>query len=253
MDIDGRVALITGGSSGLGEATAQRLVAAGAQVVVFDLRPPRRDTDGVHFVEGDVTDPTGVARAIEVAEGLGELAVLVNCAGVGSNERVARPSAEGATAGDLEAFRRVVDINLVGTFNTMRLASAAMATHAGDHDGARGVIINTASIAAYEGQVGQAAYSASKAAVVALSFVAARDLAPLGIRVNAIAPGLMETPLLSTVRDDIREGLIASTVFPRRIGLPAEYASLAAHLIDNDYLNGETIRLDAATRLPYRR
>ena len=254
MRIDGQVALIAGGSSGLGAATAAHLLELGARVVVMDLRPPLSNDHDIHFVEADVTESADIVAAVEHAESLGPLRMLVNCAGVGSNERISRRRSDGTdVAGDLTAFRRVVDINLVGTFNCMRIAAGRMRPQsAGSGEDTAGVIVNTASIAAYDGQVGQAAYAASKAAVVALTFVAARDLAPLGIRVNAIAPGLMETPLLGTVRDDIREQLLESVVHPRRIGLPSEYARLVGHLVENDYINGETIRIDAAARLPYR-
>lgn len=255
MRIDGHVALISGGSSGLGAASAAHLADLGARVVVMDLRPPLVPRSDITFVQADVTVTNDVLAAVDHAESLGQLRMLVNCAGVGSNERTSRRRADGTdVAADLAAFRRVVDINLTGTFNCMRIVSGRMQAHCADSDqDTAGVIVNTASIAAFDGQVGQAAYAASKAGVVALTFVAARDLAPLGVRVNAIAPGLMETPLFSTVRDDIREDLLESVVFPRRIGLPSEYARLVGHLIENDYINGETVRIDAAARLPYRR
>lgn len=252
MRIDGRVAMVTGGSSGLGAATAAALVARGARVLALDVHEPRTPIDGVTFVRTDVTDADAVERAVVIAGELGPLGILVNCAGIGSNERTARRRSDGTgVPADLTAFRRVIDINLIGTFNCMRLAAAAMRCDDPDEE-VTGVIINTSSIAAYEGQVGQAAYSASKAAVVALTFTAARDLAPMGIRVNAIAPGMMETPILGGIRDDIKAGLVESVVWPRRIGRPEEYAGLALHLVENDYINGETVRLDAATRLPYR-
>ena len=252
MRIEGRVAMVSGGSSGLGAATASALAARGATVVALDLQEPRDAVKGVTFVRADVTDAAAVEHAVAVATELGPLGILINCAGVGSNERTARRRSDGTgVPADLGAFRRVIDINLVGTFNCMRLAAAAMSAADPDEE-VTGVIVNTSSIAAYEGQVGQAAYAASKAAVVALTFTAARDLAPMGIRVNAIAPGMIETPILGGIRDDIKAGLVESVVWPRRIGRPEEYAGLAVHLIENDYINGETVRLDAATRLPYR-
>jgi NAD(P)-dependent dehydrogenase (short-subunit alcohol dehydrogenase family) len=187
--------------------------------------------------------------------------VVVSCAGVGSAQRVASRSSTGIVrSGDPVAFRRVIDINLIGTFNMLSLGAAAIAESATDADAdadrtdtvdSIGAIVNTASIAAFEGQVGQAAYAASKAAVVSLTFTAARDLAPLRIRVNGIAPGLMETPLISTIRDDVKQGLVDTVVHPRRAGRPDEFAALALHLIENEYINGETVRLDAASRLPY--
>ncbi len=255
MRIDGHVALISGGSSGLGAATAVHLADLGARVVVMDLRPPLESRPDIAFVPADVTATNDVLAAVKHAEALGPIRMLINCAGVGSNERTSRRRADGTDiAADLADFRRVVDINLVGTFNCMRIVSGRMRASSTDEDqDTAGVIVNTASIAAFEGQVGQAAYAASKAGVVALTFVAARDLAPLGVRVNAIAPGLMETPLLATVRDDIREQLLESVVLPRRVGLPSEFARLVGHLIENDYINGETVRIDAAARLPYRR
>lgn len=252
MKVDETVAVVTGGASGLGAAVVGALHARNVRVVVFDLAEPAGGVpEGVHTVLGDVTSAEDVGDAMRVASGLGPVRVLVNCAGIGSNERIATRRSSGATrAGDLDAFRRVIDINLVGTFNCMRLFAEVVPDPAEGQDCA-GVIVNTASLAAFDGQTGQAAYSASKAAVVAMSFVAARDMAHLGIRTNAIAPGLMETPLFATVRDDIRRGLVESVVHPSRVGRPNEFASLACFLIDNDYINGETIRLDAAARLPY--
>ena len=253
MKIEGTVALVTGGQSGLGAATARELVRRGASVVALDLHRDGIDgVPGIESVAGDVRSPEDVARAIERAVARGPLSILVNCAGVGSNERIAKRGRDGSgQSGDLEAFRRVIDINLIGTFNCMRLFAAAVAERGAPDDETHGVIVNTASIAAFEGQVGQAAYSASKAAIVALSLTAARDLAPLGIRVMSIAPGMMETPLLGTVRSDVRDGLVKSMVYPRRIGYPEEFAALALHCVDNDYLNGPTIRIDAAARLPH--
>ena len=258
MELQGTSAIVTGGASGLGAATASRLAARGAAVVAFDRHATiAADATGVL---GDVTEPADVAHAIEVATSLGRLAVVVNCAGVGSADRVAvRRSGGGFEAGDVDAFRRVVDVNLTGTFNVLSQGAAAIAAAfaadpAPGDDGVDsiGVVVNTASIAAFEGQVGQAAYSASKAGVIALTATAARDLAPLRIRVNAIAPGLIDTPLVATVRDDVRHGLVEAVVHPRRAGRPDEFARLVEHLVDNEYLNGEVIRLDGASRLPHR-
>jgi NAD(P)-dependent dehydrogenase (short-subunit alcohol dehydrogenase family) len=246
--------VVTGGQSGLGAATCRALVAKGMRVVALDLvGDPTMQLDGIEWCQGDVTDVDAIRRAVERAGELGPLRVAVNCAGVGSHQRVASRGRDGVVrAGDPVAFRRVLDINLMGTFHLMSVAAEVMARRPPlDEGGSVGVLVNTASIAAYEGQVGQGAYAASKAAVVALTFTAARDLAPLGIRVNAIAPGVMETPILAGIRDDVRAGIVSSVVYPPRLGRPDEFASLVMHLIDNEYLNGETIRLDAATRLPH--
>ncbi len=260
MDTQGRAAIVTGGASGLGFSTAALLAARGMSVVAFDRHGWADGApNGVRLVQGDVTDPSDVADAIAAASALAPLAVVINCAGVGSAQRVATRSGSGQVrAAELEAFRRVLDINLVGTFNVLSQGAAAIAEqHVAaphpDDDGVDsiGVIINTASIAAFEGQVGQAAYAASKAGVVALSLTAARDLAPLRIRVNAIAPGLIETPLISTIRPDVKSGLVDAVVHPRRAGTPSEFARLALHLIENEYVNGEVIRLDGASRLPH--
>jgi len=252
MQIEGTVAMVTGGTSGLGSATVDALVDRGATVVVLDLHDGDRPAgSGVHYVVGDVTSVDDVRRAVDAASELGELRILVNCAGIGSNERVATRRRDGAVhPGDIDAFRRVIEINLVGTFNCMSQFAAAVPVRT-PHDESAGVVINTSSLAAFEGQVGQAAYSASKSGVGAMTFVAARDLGELGIRVNAIAPGLMETPLFGTIRDDIRDGLIASVVHPPRVGRPSEFAALVCVLVEQEYLNGETIRLDAAARMPH--
>lgn len=261
MRLEGASAVVSGGASGLGAATVLALAARGMSVVALDRdgwvgTPPA----GAVLCRGDVTDPDSVASAMETARSLGPLRVVVSCAGVGSAQRVASRSTTGVVrAGDPAAFRRVIDINLIGTFNMLSLGAAAIAESATDADAdtdpdaidSIGAIVNTASIAAFEGQVGQAAYAASKAAVVSLTFTAARDLAPLRIRVNGIAPGLMETPLISTIRDDVKQGLVDTVVHPRRAGRPDEFAALALHLIENEYINGETVRLDAASRLPY--
>jgi len=227
------------------------LLERGATVVVLDLGEGDSHRGSVHCVVGDVTSVDDVARAVATACSLGDLRILVNCAGVGSNERVATRHRDGTvSSGDVDAFRRVIDVNLVGSYNCMSQFAAAVPP-IGPGEESAGVVINTSSLAAFEGQVGQAAYSASKAGIGAMTFVAARDLGNLGIRVNAIAPGLMETPLFGTIRDDIRNGLIASVVHPARVGRPSEFASLVCTLVEHEYLNGETIRLDAAARLPH--
>ena len=252
MQIDSTVAMVTGGTSGLGAATVDALVERGATVVVLDLQEGDRPArDGVRYVVGDVTSADDVQRAVAAARELGDLRILVNCAGIGSNERVATRRRDGVVhPGDLDAFRRVIEINLIGTFNCMSQFAAAVPAPTSDEESA-GVIVNTSSLAAFEGQVGQAAYSASKSGVGAMTFVAARDLGDLGIRVNAIAPGLMETPLFGTIREDIRDGLISSVVHPARVGRPEEFASLVCVLVEHEYLNGETVRLDAAARMPH--
>jgi NAD(P)-dependent dehydrogenase (short-subunit alcohol dehydrogenase family) len=249
MDIDGVNALVAGGASGLGAATARRLAAAGAHVTIADLNEDTgtatAEAIGGRFVKTDVTDPGQVETAVRQA---GEIRVSVCCAGIGHAEKIAGRRGPH----DLDAFARVIGINLIGTFNVLRLASAAMLAHAPDGHGERGVCINTASIAAFDGQIGQTAYSASKGGIVGLTLPAARDLAQSGIRVCAIAPGLFDTPLLAGLPEEARAALGAQVPFPARLGQPDEFAALALHIVANPMLNGEVIRLDGALRMPPR-
>jgi len=254
MEIQGIGAIVTGGASGLGEATARALAARGAQVAILDLGRSKGAEvaaslgDGALFAEADVTDEAAVTAALGEAAGrFGAIHVCVNCAGIGSAMRTV--DREGRPF-DLRVFRKTVEINLIGTFNVLRLAASHMVKNAPNADGERGVIVNTASAAAFDGQIGQAAYSASKAGVVGMTLPIARDLAKLGIRVCTIAPGLFETPLLMTMPDPARQALAATIPFPARLGRPPEFASLALQIIENAMLNGETIRLDGAVRMP---
>ncbi|MBC9823967.1 SDR family NAD(P)-dependent oxidoreductase [Terrabacter sp. MAHUQ-38] len=251
------VVLITGGGSGLGGATARRLVADGATVVIIDLEGSaapslvdelngRREGSAV-FVPADVRDEDQVQAAIDRATSLGELRIAVNCAGVATPGRVV---GRGGPL-SLDTFKTVIDINLVGSFNVMRLAAVAMLANE-PVDGDRGVIVNTASIAAYDGQVGQAAYAASKGGIVGLTLSAARDLADKAIRVMTVAPGTFETPMLAGLAGEVREVLEKQVPHPSRLGHPDEYASLVRHIVDNPMLNGEVIRLDGALRMPPR-
>lgn len=252
----GTVALVSGGASGLGAATARRIVAAGGSVVVFDLP----DSPGAEvaadlgpqarFAAGDVRREEDLRSAVETAAELGELRIGVSCAGVATPGRIL--SKRGLLP--LEDFRRVVDINLVGTMNLLRVAAEAMAglDPVGGEGGDRGVLVLTASVAAFEGQVGQAAYSASKGGVASLTLTAARDLAQYGIRVGAIAPGVFETPMMAGLGEEVRSSLEQLVPHPHRLGRPAEYAALAEHIIANPMLNGEVIRLDGALRMPAR-
>jgi 3-hydroxyacyl-CoA dehydrogenase / 3-hydroxy-2-methylbutyryl-CoA dehydrogenase len=252
MRIEATGALVVGGASGLGEATARALHERGAHVVVADLDAGRGAAlaaalgERARFVAADVTRADDVAIAVAAAaEAPGGLRISVQCAGIGHAERVAR--ARGPHR--LEDFERVVAVNLTGTFNALRLASAAMLGNEPDAAGERGVCINTASIAAYDGQIGQIAYAASKGGVVAMTLPAARDLAASGIRVCAIAPGLFDTPLLAGLPADAREQLAAAIPYPPRLGRPAEFADLACHIAANEMLNGEVIRLDGGLRM----
>jgi NAD(P)-dependent dehydrogenase (short-subunit alcohol dehydrogenase family) len=247
------VALVTGGASGLGEATVRRLHEGGAAVVIVDLPTPPGAAlaeelgDHVVFSPADVRDEAQVLDAIAAAKELGELRIVVNCAGVGTPGRVV--GKRGPL--ELDTFRNVVEINLVGTFNVLRLTAAAMLEN-DELDGDRGVIVMTASIAAFDGQVGQAAYAASKGGVAGLTLSAARDLADKHLRVMTVAPGTFETPMLSGLPGDVKSVLEAQVPHPSRLGLPSEYASLVAHIVDNPMLNGEVIRLDGALRMPPR-
>jgi|SRR5690606_17329961 len=249
MDVAGKQALVTGGASGLGLATVRMLVEAGARVVALDLPSADRSElhalgDAVRFAAADVTDEEAVRSAVALANDDGALAVTVNCAGIGN--AIKTVGKDGPFP--LDEFERVVRVNLIGTFNVLRLAAAAMAKN--DVDGEeRGVIVNTASVAAFEGQIGQAAYSASKGGVVGMTLPIARDLASLKIRVVTIAPGLFDTPLLGALPQDVRDSLGAQVPHPSRLGLPAEYAQLVAAIVANPMLNGETIRLDGAIRM----
>jgi NAD(P)-dependent dehydrogenase (short-subunit alcohol dehydrogenase family) len=252
MQLQGAAALVTGGASGLGEATVRRLVGAGAAVTVLDMNAAKGDAlaaelgGGTRFVAADVTDAEQVEQAVALAGEDLPLRVVVNCAGVGMALRLVDRN---ANPHDLEVFRFVLNVNLIGTFNVMRLAAAAMAGTEPLEEGQRGVIVNTASVAAFEGQIGQIAYSASKGGIVSMTVPAARDLSPLGIRVCAIAPGVMDTPLLAMLPEAARVSLGAAVPFPKRLGRPDDYAGLVAHICDNDYLNGEIIRLDGALRM----
>ena len=253
MRIRDVAALVTGGASGLGAATAKRLAGAGAKVAVVDLNGEGaaalgKEISGIGLA-CDVTSPEGVEAVIgQATVAIGIPQIVVNCAGIGTAERIMGRS--GAMA--LENFSQVIQVNLIGTFNVMRLAAAAMAEAEPQETGERGVIVNTSSVAAFEGQIGQAAYSASKGGVAALTLPAAREFARAGIRVVTIAPGILETPMFDGVPDAVREGLIEITQFPKRLGEPDEYAQLVQHIAENTLLNGETIRLDGAVRLPPR-
>ena len=244
MQITDSVAIVTGGSSGLGLATAHALVAAGARVVILDLTAPAAPLEGTTFVTADVTSEEDVAAAVAVATGLGPLRILVNCAGIAPANRVV--GRDGPLA--LELFERAIRINLVGTFNVLRLAAAAM-QHNEPVDGERGVIVNTASVAAFDGQLGQAAYSASKGGVAAMTLPIAREFAAHLIRVMTIAPGVFETPMMAAMSEETKLSLGSQVPHPARLGRPAEYAALAKHIVENPYLNGETIRLDGAIRM----
>jgi NAD(P)-dependent dehydrogenase (short-subunit alcohol dehydrogenase family) len=244
--LQGSSALVTGGASGLGAATAKALHAGGAEVVIADLPSSQDRVDSVHFAFAptDVRDSDQVAAAVAMAADRAPLRVLVNCAGIGPPGRVLRKGQPMT----LEQFAGVIEVNLIGTFNAIRLAAAEMAGNEPLDEG-RGVIVNTASIAAYEGQIGQAAYSASKGGIVGMTLPIARDLASLGIRVVTIAPGLFDTPLMGSLPPEARESLGASVPHPARLGDPGEYAALALHIVENQMLNGEVIRLDGALRM----
>jgi NAD(P)-dependent dehydrogenase (short-subunit alcohol dehydrogenase family) len=246
MDLNGIGALVAGGASGLGEATARELAARGARVTIADLNEERGTAlvaeIGGAFAAADVTDEAQVEAAVGAVEGL---RLAVSCAGIGWAERTVKKDGPAA----LLPFETVVRVNLIGTFNVLRLAAAAIAAGEPDAEGERGAVVMTASIAAFDGQIGQTAYSASKGGVVGLTLPAARDLARLGIRVCTIAPGLFDTPLLAALPQEARDALGASIPFPPRLGRPEEYAKLACHIAENRMLNGEVLRLDGALRM----
>ena len=252
MEISNKVALITGGASGLGLATAETLLDAGAKIMLLDLNEDNAKSaveklgSNASYVIANVTDESSVQSAVDkTVEVFGGLHVVVNCAGIGSASKTVGKNG----AHPLDYFKTVVDINLNGTFNVLRLAAVAMANNEPNEDGECGVIINTASVAAFDGQIGQAAYSASKGGVVGMTLPIARDLARMGIRINTIAPGIFDTPLMGMAPDAVRNPLIEMTQFPKRLGIPSEYAALAKHMVENPFLNGETIRLDGAIRM----
>jgi len=252
MEISNKVALITGGASGLGLSTAKTLVESGANVMLLDLNEDNAKKaveslgDNSSYVIANVTEEDSVQNAIdETLKKYGSLDIVINCAGIGSaSKTVGRDGAH-----PLDYFKTVVDINLNGTFNVLRLAAVEMGKNEPNADGECGVIINTASVAAYDGQIGQAAYSASKGGVVGMTLPIARDLARMGIRINTIAPGIFDTPLMGMAPDTVRNPLIEMTQFPKRLGVPSEYAALSKHIIENAFLNGETIRIDGAIRM----
>ncbi|WBU58370.1 SDR family NAD(P)-dependent oxidoreductase [Paracoccus sediminicola] len=238
--------IVTGGASGLGAATARLLREAGGAVAVLDRDPTGRDfarSIGAAFIETDVTDEASVTRAIEAAvTEMGGISVCVNCAGIATGEKtVGRDGPH-----RLDNFRRTIEINLIGSFNVLRLAAAEMARNEGEE---KGVIVNTASVAAYDGQAGQAAYAASKAGIAGMTLPIARDLARSGIRVMAIAPGIFATPMMRGLPQEVQDGLATEVTFPKRLGDPAEFARMVGAVIENGYLNGEVIRLDGALRM----
>src|SRR5262245_14004576 len=253
MQIEGASAVVTGGASGLGEATVRRLHARGARVVILDLDEKRGPAlaeelgEGVVFAKTDVGSEADVQAAVEKAVALAPLRIAVSCAGIGWAQRTVNK--EGIPH-DLGFFNTILKVNLVGTFNVLRLSAAAMLKQAPLVDGERGVVINTASIAAFDGQIGQLAYAASKAGVVGMTLPAARDLSKSGVRVLTIAPGTFHTPMLALLPEEQRQALAAGIPFPARLGDPQDFAKLAVHMVENSYLNGETVRLDGALRMP---
>jgi NAD(P)-dependent dehydrogenase (short-subunit alcohol dehydrogenase family) len=253
MELQGSVAIVTGGASGLGEATTRRFVDAGASVVIVDMNAEKGAAladelgEAVQFAQADVANPEQVQAAVDAATATGPLRVAVNCAGTGWVGRLVNRD---GSPHDLDVFKKILEINLIGTFNVCRLAASAMAVQEPNDGGERGVLINTASVAAFDGQIGQDAYSASKAGVAGMTLPLARDCAPIGIRVVTIAPGLFDTPLLGLLPPDQKDALSLNVVFPKRLGDVAEYAMLTEQIVRNPYLNGETIRLDGALRMP---
>ncbi len=256
MDISGVSAIVTGGASGIGAATARRLAAKGAKVVVADLQADKgtalADEIGAAFCKVDVTNTDDIVNAIEMATSMGPLRVLVNSAGIGWAQRTVGKDGTYDSAANLDAYKKVIAINLVGTFDCIRLAATAMSTTEPLEYGERGAIVNVASVAAFDGQVGQAAYSSSKGGVVGMTLPVARDLAAIGVRVNCIAPGLIDTPIYGEGEgsEAFKANLQKGVLFPQRLGSPDELASMAVELVTNSYMNAETIRVDGGIRMP---
>ena len=258
MDLNGISAIVTGGASGLGAATVNALASRGAKVVIADLDRQQEKGEalakeiGGIFAPTDVTDTEQVIATVEAAKELGPLKALVNCAGIGWATRTIGKDGSYDSAHDLDIFKKVVEINLIGTFNCIRIAATAMSQNEADEFGERGAIVNTASVAAEDGQIGQASYSASKGGVVGMTLPIARDLSAVGIRVNTILPGLIDTPIYGEgeASEQFKERLAAGVLFPKRLGQSSEFASLAAELVRNSYMNGETIRIDGGIRMP---
>lgn len=252
MQIQNKTFLVSGGGSGLGAATARLLAGSGANVIIADINAETGESfaseigERARFVLTDVTDEQSVKNAVDAAAATGAMGGAINCAGIGLAEKTV--GKEGPHS--LASFKRVIEVNLFGTFNVLRLAAAQMSAQEAGESGERGVIINTASIAAYDGQIGQVAYSASKGGIVGMTLPAARDLARSGIRVVTIAPGIMDTPLLGKLPEQVRQSLGEQVPFPARLGRPEEFAALACHIIENQMINGEVIRLDGALRMP---
>lgn len=249
MEIHGKVFIVTGGASGLGEGTARMLAAHGAKVVIADMQTDKGQAIanelGAVFVKCDVSNEADAQAVVQQAISLGKLMGLVNCAGIAPAEKTVGKNG----AHSLSLFQKVIQVNLIGSFNMIRLASEAMCKNAPEPTGERGVIISTASVAAYDGQIGQAAYAASKSGIVGMTLPIARDLARNGIRNMTIAPGIFGTPMLFGMPQEVQDALAAGVPFPSRLGTPQDYAKLAKHIIENDMLNGEVIRLDGAIRL----
>jgi NAD(P)-dependent dehydrogenase (short-subunit alcohol dehydrogenase family) len=256
MDITGVSALVTGGASGIGGAVVRRLAAAGAKVVVADLNEQAgqalADEVGGTFVRVDVTDTAQVLAAVEQAAELGEFRVLVNSAGIATAQRTIGRDGEFGSAHDLDAYKKVIAVNLIGTFDAIRLAATAMSHNDPDQNGERGAVVNIASVAAFDGQIGQAAYSSSKGGIVGLTLPVARDLSAVGIRVNTVAPGLIDTPIYGQGEDAeaFKAKLGESVLFPKRLGVPDELASMVLECLRNSYMNGEVVRVDGGIRMP---
>ena len=256
MDINGASAIVTGGASGIGAAAARALAARGAKVLVADLQEEKgkalADEIGGAFCKVDVTNTDDIVNAVEMAKSMGPVRVLVNCAGIGWAQRTVGKDGTYESAANLDAFKKVIAINLIGTFDCIRIVGTAMSTTEPMEHGERGAIVNIASVAAFDGQIGQAAYSASKGGVVGMTLPIARDLSAIGVRVNSVAPGLVDTPIFGTgdASEAFKTNLEKGVLFPHRLGTPDELASVILELVTNSYLNAETIRVDGGIRMP---